>query len=59
MGVDLSQVFKKMEIKEWIARDSYLVTRVEMDVLMELSPEGSGEGPLFSFGWNINMRMSD
>jgi hypothetical protein len=46
-GIDFSQLnlanlIKKMSVKEWIARDSYLLTKAEVNILMEMRPADVG-----------------
>ena len=46
-GIDLSELnlaklFKTTSIKEWIAKDSYLPVKVDMDVVLEMLPEDVG-----------------
>ena len=38
----LQEVFKSFSVKQWIAKDTYLLTRAEMDIAMELTPEAMG-----------------
>ncbi|MFH1381796.1 MAG: DUF6612 family protein [Chloroflexota bacterium] len=40
--IDLSRVFKSTSIKEWIAQDSYLPVKAEMDMVLEMLPEDVG-----------------
>jgi hypothetical protein len=38
----LQEVFKSFSVKQWIAKDTYLLARAEMDIAMELTPEAMG-----------------
>jgi len=40
--LNLAELFKEMSVKEWIAKDSYLLTKTEVHMLMELTPEDVG-----------------
>jgi hypothetical protein len=47
LGIDSSQLnlavlFKEMSVKEWIAKDTYLVMKSEVDMALEMRPEDVG-----------------
>ncbi len=63
-GIDLGQLnladlFKEMSVKEWIARDGYLLTKSEVHMVMEMSPAdvGTTEEDFEKMTMDINMGM--
>jgi hypothetical protein len=40
--LNLAKLFKTTSIKEWIAKNSYLPMKVDMDVVLEILPEDVG-----------------
>ena len=63
----LEEIFRSFSVKQWIAKDTYLLTKVEIDMDMELTPEAlgsTGEG-LITIGiamdllyYNYNQQVS-
>jgi hypothetical protein len=41
-GFDMGKLYKKLSVKEWVAKDSYRLQRVEIDMVMEMSPVEAG-----------------
>jgi len=44
-GVDeifLEEVFRSFSVKQWVAKDTYFLTKAEIDMVMELTPEALG-----------------
>jgi hypothetical protein len=41
--VDFAEMFKSLTIKEWIAKDSYLPVKADMQMVMEINAEDLGE----------------
>jgi hypothetical protein len=41
-GFDIGELYKELSVKEWVAKDSYLLQRVEIDMVMEMSPVEAG-----------------
>lgn len=39
---DLAEMYKELSVKEWIAKDSYLLTKVEIEMVLEMSPSDVG-----------------
>jgi hypothetical protein len=42
-NLDVAQLYKELTVKEWLAKDSYRLQRVEVKLVMEMSPEDVGE----------------
>jgi hypothetical protein len=40
--LDLSKLFKTISIKEWIAKDTYLPAKADLDIVLEMLPEDIG-----------------
>lgn len=40
--LDLADIFKEMSVKQWIAKDSYLLMKAQIHMLMEMSPGDVG-----------------
>jgi outer membrane lipoprotein-sorting protein len=38
----LEEVFRNFSVKQWFAKDTYFLTKAEMDMTMELTPEAMG-----------------
>jgi hypothetical protein len=38
----LQEIFQSFSMKQWIAKDTYLLTKAEIDMAVELTPEASG-----------------
>jgi len=38
----LEEVFRSFSVKQWIAKDTYFITKAEIDMVMELTPEDLG-----------------
>lgn len=38
----LEEVFHSLSVKQWIAKDTYFLTKAEIDMAMELTPEAMG-----------------
>ena len=53
--LDLSRFFKKVFLKEWIARDSYLLLKTEVSVLAEIDTEELGISAQNAGPLNMNM----
>lgn len=58
-GFELAQMFKRMSVKEWIARDSYLVMKLELDVLAEIPGNPDKEAEKVTVSSNANVRFYD
>lgn len=63
-GMDFSQfnladLFQEMQVKEWIAKDSYQVLKTEVHMLMQMLPEdvGTTEADFDKMLMDINMTM--
>lgn len=41
-GINLAEFYKEISVKEWLAKDSYRLQRVEITVVMEFQPEDVG-----------------
>jgi len=41
-GLDLAELYKELSVKEWLAKDSYLLQKAEVVVVMEARPEDVG-----------------
>ena len=59
--LDLAALFKEMSIKEWIAKDSYLLMKSQVYMLIEMSPEDVGASEedfeKMTMDMNIEMRL--
>jgi hypothetical protein len=40
--LDLADIYKELSVKEWIAKDSYLLVKVEIGMVLEMSPSDVG-----------------
>jgi len=38
----LEEVFRSFSVKQWVAKDTYFITKAEIDMVMELTPEAMG-----------------
>ena len=38
-GLDLAALYQELSVKEWLAKDSHLLQRAEIEIVMEISPE--------------------
>jgi len=38
----LEEVFRSFSVKQWVAKDTYFITKAEIDMVMELTPEDLG-----------------
>lgn len=38
----LEEVFRSFSVKQWVAKDTYFITKAEIDMIMELTPEALG-----------------
>lgn len=38
----LQEIFRSFSVKQWVAKDTYLLTKAEIDMVMELTPEAMG-----------------
>jgi hypothetical protein len=58
-GTDLTKTFKKMEIKEWIAKDSKMLIQEQVALLTEMTAEelGTEAGNLDKMIMDIGMTM--
>jgi hypothetical protein len=41
-GLDLAALYQELSVKEWLAKDSHLLQRTEIEIVMEISPEDVG-----------------
>ncbi len=41
-GFDLGELYQELSVKEWLAKDSYWVMRVEVEMVMEMGPDDVG-----------------
>jgi hypothetical protein len=41
-GFDIGELYKELSVKEWVAKDSYLLQRAEIDMVMEMGPVEAG-----------------
>ena len=57
--LDLGDLFKELTIKEWIARDSYLFTRAEQHMVIEIGADdiGAAESDFQKIVENVNVNM--
>jgi hypothetical protein len=57
--LNLTDLFEKMSIIEWVAKDSYLLMKSEINMLMELSAEdvGATQGDFEKMTMDMNMEM--
>jgi len=39
---DLAEMYKELSVKEWIAKDSYLLMKVEIEMVLEMNPSDVG-----------------
>ena len=42
-GLDLPEFYQELSVKEWVAKDSHLLQRAEIAVVLEIRPEDIGE----------------
>ena len=42
-ALDLTELYEEISVREWLAKDSYLLQRVEVAVVLEIRPEDIGE----------------
>ena len=42
-GFDLAELYQELSVKEWVAKDSYLLQKTEVVITMEIRPEDVGE----------------
>jgi hypothetical protein len=45
VALNLDKIFKEWSYKCWIAKDSYLLVKLEADMLLEMSPDDVGASP--------------
>ena len=41
-GLDLGELYQELSVKEWLAKDSYLLQRAEIELVMEIRPSDVG-----------------
>ncbi len=41
-GLDLAELYQELSVKEWLAKDSYLLQRAEVELVMEVRPGDVG-----------------
>jgi outer membrane lipoprotein-sorting protein len=41
-GLDVAELYQELSVKEWLAKDSYLLQRTEVEMTMEVSPDDVG-----------------
>ena len=41
-GLDLAALYQELSVKEWLAKDSHLLQRAEIEIVMEISPGDVG-----------------
>ncbi len=41
-GLDLGELYQELSVKEWLAKDSYLLQRAEIELVMEIRPGDVG-----------------
>lgn len=41
-GLDLAELYQELTVKEWLAKDSYLLQRAEVELVMEIRPADVG-----------------
>jgi hypothetical protein len=58
-GLNLTDLFEKMSIKYWVAKDSYLLMKSEINMLMDLSAEdvGATQRDFEKMTMDMNMEM--
>lgn len=58
----LGEMFRNLSMKQWIAQDTYLLAKVEMEMDMEINPEDMGypdEGEGISLDMTMTMLVDD
>lgn len=41
-GLDLGELYQELTVKEWLAKDSYLLQKTEIELVMEIRPDDVG-----------------
>ena len=58
----LDEMFRSFSVRQWIAKDTYLTMRVEVELIMEVTPEDMGypdEGEGISLDMTMTMLVDD
>lgn len=58
-GLDIAQVFKRMLVKEWVAKDNYLFVKTDIDLLMEFPGSPGKEAEKFAMVINASVKSYD
>lgn len=56
---DLTQMFKKLSVKQWIAKDSYLITKVDMVMTLEMADPSMGPSQKLMMNMKMAMTLTD
>ncbi|MBA7577005.1 MAG: hypothetical protein GH159_02530 [Dehalococcoidia bacterium] len=62
-GLDLGELYQELSVKEWLAKDSYLLQRAEIELVMEIRPGDVGatgdDFEKMTIGIEMTMRFYD
>jgi len=62
-GLDLGELYQELSVKEWLAKDSYLLQRAEIELVMEIRPSDVGatsdDFEKMTMGIEMTMRFYD